>query len=262
MTKLGQCLFGFGLAGLGVLSLRFDDFALVWQPVPAGVPHRETLAYLSGGLLLLAGLGIFVRRAAAWSALVLTLFALSWLLLLQVPRVATNPLNEGMWLGFGENLLLVTGGWCLYALLSRRREGTPAPFTVGNAGLRAGQILFGIALPLIGLSHFVYAEGTAGMVPAWLPRRIAFAYLTGSGHILAGLGIVFAIVPRLAATLEAAMLSLFVLLIHAPGVAAAPHDRLQWTMLFVASAYTGAAWSMAASLFSPRWGLANAADDS
>ncbi len=260
MNKLGHILFALGLAGLGLLSLRFDDFALVWQPVPANVPHRETLAYLSGGLLLIGGIGMFRRRTAAWSALVLTLFALSWLLLLQVPRVAANPLNEGMWLGFGENLLLATGGWCLYAVLSRRGKDSPAPFTVGNAGLRAGQLLFGIALPLIGLSHFVYAQGTASMVPAWLPHHIAFAYLTGAGHILAGIGIVFSVFPRLAATLEALMLSLFVILIHIPGVVGAPHDRLQWTMVFVATAFTGAAWALAGSLFEPRWGLVHTAD--
>jgi hypothetical protein len=30
----------------------------------------------------------------------------------------------------------------------------------------------------------------------------------------------------------------------------------------VATAYTGAAWSLAASLFEPRWGLAHATPDS
>ncbi len=260
MNKLGHYLFAIGLAGLGLLSLGFDDFALVWQPVPATVAHREVLAYCSGGLLLVGGVGMFFRRASAWSVLVLTLFALSWLVLLQVPRVAGHPLDEGMWLGFGENLLLVTGGWCHYAVLSRRGKKTPAPFTVGNTGMRTGQLLFGLALPLIGLSHFIFAEATASMVPAWLPKRILFAYLTGSGHILAGVGIVFSIFPRLAATLEASMLSLFVLLLHLPGVAAAPHDRLQWTMLFVATAFTGAAWSLAGSLFEPSWGLSHAAE--
>lgn len=58
------------------------------------------------------------------------------------------------------------------------------------------------------------------------------AYLTGAGHFAASLGILFAILPRLAATLEAIE----------------PRSRLQWTMLFVASALAGAAWITARSL--------------
>jgi len=106
----------------------------------------------------------------------------------------------------------------------------------------------GAALPLIGLSHFVYSAGTASMVPAWLPGHLFFAYLTGSGHMAAGLGILLGILPGLAAALEALMITLFVLLLHLPGVVAHPHDRLQWTMFFIASAYAGAAWAVAASI--------------
>ena len=49
---LGHVLFAVGLAGLGSLSLLFDDFALAWQPVPLSIPFRATLAYASGALLL------------------------------------------------------------------------------------------------------------------------------------------------------------------------------------------------------------------
>ncbi len=36
--------FAAGLIGLGVLALIYGDFALVWQPVPAGLPGRTALA--------------------------------------------------------------------------------------------------------------------------------------------------------------------------------------------------------------------------
>jgi hypothetical protein len=55
------------------------------------------------------------------------------------------------------------------------------------------------------------------------------------------------IVPRLAATLEAVMVSAFVLLVHVPGVIGDPGDHLQWTMFFAASATGGAAWIVAHS---------------
>jgi len=246
MTSLGRILFAVGLAGLGALSLGFGDFAMVWQPVPAGVPMREALAYASGAVLLAGGVGVLLERTAAGSALVLTAFTLSWLVLLQVPRVAAHPADEGMWLGFAENLLLVTGGWTLFASLAARDARLAAMSAAG--GVRAARLLFGASLPVIGLSHFVYTGATVSMIPAWLPFHTGFAYLTGAGHIAAGAGILLGIAPRLAAALEASMVSCFVLLLHAPGVAAAPASRLQWTMLFVATAFNGACWAVAGSV--------------
>jgi uncharacterized membrane protein YphA (DoxX/SURF4 family) len=189
-----------------------------------------------------------LKRTATLATLILTAFLFSWLLLLQLPRVAANPLDEGMWLGFCENLVLVTGGWVQCVSLAAgegRRWGNLAS---GDAGLRLGRYLFAVALPVIGLSHFVYSSGTAQMVPAWIPFHLALAYLTGAGHIAAGVGLLLGILPRLAATLEAVMISLFVLLLHIPGVVAEPGSRLQWTMVFVASTLAGAAWSVAGSM--------------
>ena len=252
MTRLGKILFCFGLGGLGVLSLIYDDFAMVWQPVPAWVPHREILAYSSGALLLACSVGAIFRRTASLATIVLTVFVFSWLLLLQVPRVVSDPSNEGMWLGFGETLLLGSGAWVLFvsgAINEGRRWGGVAP---GDQFLRTGRRMFGAALPLIGLSHFIYSAGTASLVPAWLPGRLFLAYLTGTGHIAAGVGILLGILPGLAASLEATMITMFVLLLHLPGVASQPRDRLQWTMFFIATAYAGSAWAVAGSALGAR----------
>lgn len=238
---LGRILFAAGLAGLGFLSLVFHDFAMAWQPVPDWVPLRAVLGSLSGAFLLVAGLGLLVGRTAARSARVLVLFVFSWLVLLQLPRVLAHPADAGGWLGCGENALLAAGGWSL-AMQLASRDGRRSRL----AG--AARIVFALSLPMIGLSHFVYASFTAAMIPAWLPFRLGLAYLTGAAHIAAGVAILFRIVPRLAATLEAAMITTFVALLHAPGVAADPGSRLQWTMLAIATAYAGAAWSMAAAL--------------
>lgn len=92
------------------------------------------------------------------------------------------------------------------------------------------------------------------MVPAWLPDHLAFAYLTGAGHFATGLAILFGVLARLAATLEACMISSFVVLLHIPGILSAPSNRMQWTMMFVALALAGAAWVVAGSLRASSWG--------
>ena len=70
--------------------------------------------------------------------------------------------------------------------------------------------------------------------------------MTGRGHFAAGLAPLFEVVPRLAATLETRMITPSVLkLIDIPGVSAAPGNRLQWTMFFMASGLAGASWVLA-----------------
>ena len=127
--------------------------------------------------------------------------------------------------------------------------------------VRAAQVLFGLTCVFYGWSHFAYADYTASMVPTWLPGRLAFAYFTGLGHIAAGIGIVFRIVPRVVAAthLEAIMMSLFGLLVWVPSFFAQPRPswatppQNQWSELVVSLVLAACAWLVAASFTgSPR----------
>jgi uncharacterized membrane protein len=248
LPRPGYLLFAMGMAGVGLLSLIYADFALNWQPVPAWVPWRVPLAYASGVMLFASGIGMLLRPTAGYSAAILTINLLVWLLLLELPRVVAAPGDVSAWLGVGETLVLVAGGWISLVSLSHRADEWVSRVAARGEEARWGRLVFAIGLPMIGLSHFVYADATAAFVPAWLPHRLALAYLTGAGHIAAGVALLVSVLPRLAATLEALMMSSFVLLIHVPAVVNAPNDRLQWTMLCVATAITGSGWSVAQSV--------------
>ena len=252
----GHFLFAAGIAGLGLLSLISGDFAYTWQPVPSGVPHRELLARASGILMMAGGMGMLVKRTAVPMALAMTIYLLSWVFLLQAPRAARAPGDVGAWLGVGESVVLMCGGWILFASLSAQEGRLRIPFVSGPGGIRRARFLFGASCLVLGLSHFVYTEGTSSMVPSWLPYHVGLAYLTGTGHFAAGAAILLGILPCAAATLEAIMISLFVILIHIPGVFASPRGRLEWTMLFVASALAGSAWAVAWSLRGAPWRFA------
>jgi len=232
--KPSRVAFALGLIGLGTLSLVFRDFALQWQPVPAWVPLRTPLAIASGAFLVLAGLGVLSRRLAARSARVLFAYLLAWWVLLKLPHVIAAPLIEVNWLGAGEIAVVVAAGWVLFAQ--------------GERATRVARYLFAVALIPIGLSHFVYASATIGFVPTWIPFRAFWAYLGGAGHIAAGLGVLFGVLPRLAATLEAAMVAGFTLLVWVPLVVAQPRSQLQWTGFMISWVIAGAAWVVAGSL--------------
>jgi uncharacterized membrane protein len=125
-------------------------------------------------------------------------------------------------------------------------------FVAGENGVRAARILLGVFLIPIGLSHLMYAKETMALVPHWLPFPIGWAYLTGAGQIACGLGVLFGILPQVAAMTEAGMISLFALLVWLPKIVAAPHERLPWTAFFVTWAIGSGAWVVAANVGSRR----------
>src|SRR6266550_633045 len=250
MTRSQQpalTLFAVGMIGLGILALVYGDFALVWQPVAPWIPGRTALAYGSGIIMLFGGVGLLFRATAKWSARILFPYLIVWLLL-KVPALIVAPQMEAVWLGFGELAVLLAGGWILFAKLAGPREGSPLRFAAGENSIKLAQILFAISLIPIGLSHLVYVKETAELVPAWLPYRVGWAYLTGAGQIACGLGVLFSIFPRVAAWAEAGMISLFTLLVWAPAILAAPKARLPWTAFFISWAIASAAWVVAQNI--------------
>jgi uncharacterized membrane protein len=249
MTKNQQpalTLFALGMIGLGILALIYGDFALVWQPVAAWVPGRTALAYASGAIMLLGGIGLLFRATAAWSTQILFPYLILWALL-KVPALVVAPQIEGVWLGIGELTVLLSGGWVLFARLAALRDGSVLAFATGENGVRMARILFAVSLLPIGLSHLVYAKETANLVPAWLPYRIGWAWLTGLGQISCGIGVLFSIFPRIAATTEAAMICVFGLLVWLPAVLASPTARFSWTAFFITWVIAGACWVVAAN---------------
>lgn len=252
-TGLGRVLFGLSFAVLGALSIVFHDFALMWEPLPGAIARNNTLAILSAAILIACGIALLRPRTAVWSAPVLTVY-LGFRVLRQLPGLAAHPLTEANWYSVSENLLLMAGAWTILALLPRKPE-LAAKFV----SARVGQIFFAIALPAIGLSHFFYLGQTAPLIPSWIPFHVTLAYLTGAAHIAAGIGIFFSIMPRLAATLEALMASIFTLLVWVPMVSAASATRFDWSEICVSTAIAGSAWAVAETLRGRPWGIVHRA---
>jgi uncharacterized membrane protein len=239
--------FAIGMIGLGILALVYGDFAMVWQPVPDWVPGRMVLAYVSGVIMLAGGVGLLVEATAASSVRILFPYLIVWAFL-KVPALFAAPKMEAVWLGFGEIAVLLAGGWVLFAKMVDLPAGLPLRVLTSEKSVRIAQMFFAVWLIPIGLSHIIYVQATADLVPAWLPYRAGWAYLTGAGHIAAGLGVLFSIFPRVAAMAEAAMIGVFTILVWGPAIVAAPHTRLNWTAFFISWAIAAAAWVVAQSI--------------
>ncbi len=249
--QLGQTLMAIGLLGLGVLALRYGDFAMVWQPVPEWLPARHAVADASGVLMLLLGLGLLFRTTASLSARVLFPYLILWACL-KLPAIFVAPQIEGVWLGLGELTLLLAGGWTLFCRVVEVSPTSRFRFLAGESGMRAARIMFGLSAIPVGLSHLFYSKATADFVPAWLPYRMGWAYLTGVGQIAAGLGVLFSILPWLAAAAEAGMITCFTLLVWLPAILRAPKERLNWTAFFISWIIGAAAWIVAQNVWRER----------
>jgi uncharacterized membrane protein len=245
-----RALFASGLIGMGLVGLRFGDFASVLQEFPTWVSARTAIIYIAAALMLLGGIGLLFERTAAISARIIFYYLALWALLLNVPIVLKAPLIEVNYQGLGEIMVILAGGWVLSATLETPAASATSGFAAGKRGVRGAQILFGLALIPLGLAHFFYLANTVKFVPAWLPFRTGWAYFTGAAQVAAGLGVLLSIVPRLAAILDTVLLALFTTLVWIPLLFDTPGSSGLWSEFTVSWAITAGAWVVASS-FAP-----------
>lgn len=215
-----RILFAASMIALGITGLVNGDFALVWQNVPHDLPGRTVLAYVCVILELATGIGFLLPRLIRLSSRVLFPYMVLWLVLLEVPVVLLSLQDVGVWGSFGEIAIMTAGVWCLFADHVGAGESRYPKFFVGPNGIRAARWLLIVALPMIGVEVIVDAvqAGDKIMQPwlHWLPYPAAWACLTGIGSIVTCLALLFGVWPRLAATIEAAMLALIALAYWGP----------------------------------------------
>jgi uncharacterized membrane protein YphA (DoxX/SURF4 family) len=241
MLQIGWIAFAVSMLGLGMLGFITGDFALNWQPVPAGIPGRTALAYVTAALFWALGAGLLFDRFKYSFAIATAVAFLVWAILLHGPGVVRDPLNVLPWLGFTERLQVAAGA---LMLATTQVPGTP----FARWGMLAGRIAFGVSLPIFGLSHWAYAQFTADMIPAFIPAHLFWAYFTGGAHLAAGIAFLTNVLVRLASILFAVMVSGFVLLLHLPRTIGEPGSRAEWTMIVIALTISAAAWCAAGSL--------------
>jgi uncharacterized membrane protein YphA (DoxX/SURF4 family) len=260
ITGFGHVLYGISVAALAILCLVYGNFAPLFEPSHVSLPWPGVWINGAAAILLAASAGLFFPRSASGSLIIIGVFGAVWVVSRAGP-VLLKPLSITSWYGFSEALGALLGAWILYALLPRQRDANAPTAMTGDRALHVARVLFGAACVVYGAGHFAYAKYTATMVPAWIPGRTALAYITGVGHVAAGFGLLLGVLPRLAATMEAIMISLFGVLVWLPSFFARPRPewasptQIQWSETLLTFLLAASAWIVAASLGGRPWGL-------
>jgi uncharacterized membrane protein len=177
LSALGRVVFGLGVLGFGIAGLLFGDFLRSLQPVPQAVPGYAPLAAINALILGAAGLAIPLdHRAREAAALVIVVLA-GGILFLHVPSAFTQPalLRSPWWIRTFESTALIGGA----IVLAGVRSAPPR-----DTWMRTGRIALGLSLPIFGVLHLVYLEGTATLVPPWYPWPLFWAFVTGLAQII------------------------------------------------------------------------------
>jgi len=239
--------------GLSALGLTYGNFRPLLEPFPVLLRSPDVWVYLSAAILLVAGCGLFLKRTAPACAVIIGSFELVWTATRARP-LFLGPVNVGSLYGLCEAMGPLIGVWILYAMLRRQDATSSVAAMTGNRPLQVARVLFGADCVVYGAAHFAYAAYTAAMVPAWLPNPMGIVYLTGACHAVAGLGIVIGFLSRLAATLEAIMMSLFGILVWLPSFFSQPRPgwaspaQVQWSETFLTFLMAGSAFIVASSI--------------
>lgn len=215
-----RVFFAAAMIALGVTGVVNGDFALAWQNVPAHLPGRTAVAYACAAIEVVLGFGLLWNPALATVSRLLLAYMVLWFVLLVIPPLLRLPLDAGAWGGVGEIGSMLAGAGCLFAVHGGRRDARALGSSVGNRGIRLARALLVVAL--LGLAAEVIVDAfkarDAVMQP-WLqslPQPWLWACLTGACSVAAALALLFNVVPRIAATLEAVMVTLIGLVYWAP----------------------------------------------
>ncbi len=235
LDKPGLWLFALGITVLGVIGMVTGQLIEGLQPVESA---SRGLSLVNSAILLGAGPFLLLPWFRPREALILiALMVLS--LAAQVPGLRAAPTDVTLWVAAAQALAIAAT-----ALFLMSPEGPRVRLTA--------RIVVGAMLILFGAVHLMYPAAIAGMIPAWMPGQALWPYATGAVQIAGGLAIVSGVLARPAAALVGAMFAAWVLVVHAPRIAADPSSRSEWTFMAMALVLAGVVWTARRAL--PRSG--------
>jgi uncharacterized membrane protein len=244
IIALGRLIFAVAMMAFGIEHLITARFGLATMPVIPFVPGNPFLAYPVGLALLAGGVSIAINRRARLASILLGILFLLCVLLIEIPRSAARPLNVSVRTVFFESLAMGASALTLAGTLPAWRTGFLEGSRAVDRLIGLGPLLFAVSAVVFGIDHFLVLDVIAGLVPAWIPWGMFWAYFTGAGFIAAGVSIATGRMAYWGAAALGLMFLLWFLLLHAPRIMSFPrsHNPDEWSSAFIALGMCGGSW--------------------
>jgi hypothetical protein len=247
LSNIGRFFYGIAIAGTGFQIIYDHDFPY-WLLPPKHDWIPGMVAYIFGTILMLTGgCIIFKKKVRTISllsgAMLLLIFCLYYIPYQFMASSRYRHLLE--WENAEKELAYASGTFIIAGCFSEKKENILYRFL--SKLIPPGPWMFSIPIISFGILHFLYAKDVADYVPSWVPYRLFWTYLAGTGLISSGIAIILKIKLRLAAALLGAMIFSWFILLHIPRVIASPALYLgsEITSAFLALAYSGIAFVIA-----------------
>jgi uncharacterized membrane protein len=230
-TKFGHVFFALAFIFFGLQHVLY--VLSVHGPVagPPWILARPLWAAVMGAFLLLVGVLLATKRMTQFAASLLAAVLFLYVVFLYVPGLVRHLHDPGRWTSAAELTCL-----CGAALV------------LAGLGGSLGRVFYAVPLIVFGVQHFLYAHFISTLVPAWIPYRLFWAYFVGTAFIAAAVSISTKGQARLAAILLGSVFLSWVIIVHAPRVAAHLTNGNEWTSAFIALAMCGGAWLVAGAV--------------
>jgi len=251
LSSVGRIFYGIGIAGMGFLTIYYKDFPyMLIPPKHSWIPGLVMLAYISGSTLILAGGCIVFEKQTRPISLLLGSVLLLIFCFYFIPYefiASSNYMHLVDWENAEKELALAGGAFLIAGCFSKKNENHLNMFLGKLASF--GAILFSITMISFGILHFLYAKDISDYVPSWVPNRLFWVYLAGTGLIGSGLAIILKIKRGLAATLLGTMIFIWFIILHVPRVIVSPAAYMgsEVTSALIALAYSGIAFVIGGS---------------
>jgi uncharacterized membrane protein len=252
--KVGVWFYGLGTILTGILDIAWGTFDRSHQPIQflvKSLSAQHILVYVTGVLLVAAGLAILWRRSArigaAASAIAYLIFAAFWLVRYYAGVHTLGwriDVLLGVSFGLAQQLMLVAPAAIVYA-----STASPDSLLPKRAAIAARWML-GLPPVLFGIFHLIGVRVFASIVPHWMSFGYFWASVTGVAFLLAGCAICSGIMDVPAARLLALMLLLFEGFVEIPPTFIRPHNEATWGAAVYNVTAIGACWIFAEFLAS------------
>jgi uncharacterized membrane protein len=247
LVRLGQFIFSFAIAALGVETLvcaRDVSHTLGSQyeviPVIPWLPSIPWLAWVFGAILIVCAVGLLFRRAMRTAALTLGSLLFLCAIVLVAPKYAADIGSVSLRTVVFEPLAIASMAW-----LFSGRGAIPAWLDRGARDLLA------LSFIVFGVDHFLALAPIASLIPGWIPWHVFWIAFFGAAFIAAGssIGIDWLLLPGAVGC--GLMFAIWVVTLHLPrvlglyGIPGAPRDPDEWSSLLIAVAMWGGSWALA-----------------